>query len=166
MTLDETLNALRRLALIGLSRHDDQAVRAVAERIIEHIEGDEVATLDEALGIAPGPSEAHWKTIRARTERNAYLRLAAERFFPALSPRHAARALHEAARAYVAVAWSRDRDAFDCPAWLRGSVEEFIWAALRAWPSVLGAKAIEAVLSEEKFPQHVFPPQSNGKERG
>lgn len=146
--LEKRIDALRRLAILGIAQQDDPAVKIIAEEILRYVASDDGGSLDDALQLAPSRGEATWKTVRSRIERNIQIRIAAQKFYPDLPPRSAARTIHAAWDCYVHEAWPRDRNAISIPVHLLGTIHEPLFLAMKAWPATLSPRQIEVVLSE------------------
>lgn len=134
MSAPSQIAVLRRLAIIALAEHGDAAVQAIGANLLTFVEADDAGSLDDALGLSVARGEPTWRAARARTERNRLLRLARLAFFADATPAEAAREIAAAWRRYDSTSWPRDRNAFDCPPRLRGTLQEALWRAARAWP--------------------------------
>lgn len=149
LPVNRTIDALQRLAVGGFTNRDPDT-RAVAEKIMLYIEADESISLEDVLGLSSPQGKANWRTARARVIRNAYLKLAASSCFPDQSERQAASSIRAAWVSYMHEHWPQDRKRFSLPAGYRKTINEPLFYATRAWPSIISVKQIESVLRERQ----------------
>ena len=105
------------------------------------------ASLDQALGLKPGPGQRSLKTRCQLQERDALYRRAWRRFYADLKPAPAARELHRVFRRYEASAWIRDRGgSVNCPERLIGKPQALAWETLSRENPTLSADRIRKIL--------------------
>lgn len=107
--------------------------------------GREHVTLDDALGLAPGPGQRDPRTLFAIEERDRLLRHMAVTWFPGLPVSHQAEAIANAiARYRSGPDWRRDRtrEAVDYRDTLRGDA----WAVLKVRDHAPAAGSVRETL--------------------
>ena len=89
--------------------------------------------------------------VVARTIRDHLLRTAAARFCVGVSDRQAAMMLRAKLDRYRLGAWRRDRVEVQCPARLKGALNELFWTLLKIRDAVPGDRTVRAALALEPF---------------
>jgi hypothetical protein len=85
-------------------------------------------------------------TLLLLSERDHYLRAAADRFCVGMSDRAAAAMLHEKLSRYRLSAWRRDASEALCPARHRGTITELLWSILKTFDRVPSIPTIRRAL--------------------
>jgi hypothetical protein len=85
-------------------------------------------------------------TLLSISERNNFLRKAAEQFCAGMSNRRAGDVLHERLLRYERGAWRRDKALAECPDRYHGTITEMLWMTLKARNAVPGARLIRQVI--------------------
>jgi hypothetical protein len=85
-------------------------------------------------------------TLLAIDERNRWLAEAAALFMPDQSSRATARRLHVALARYRQGPWRRHRVEDQCPARLRGRIEQYLWLVLRARDAIPSESTVRAAI--------------------
>ena len=117
-------------AVARMKRLDDPDVAFVAAGFTSVLSGDQ-DSLDEALGLRPGPGQRSLKTRRQISERDDLFRRAVREFLPGPSKARQARQVHRALSRYEATAWRRgERDKVACPPQHAGTVKALAWEIL------------------------------------
>ena len=118
----------------------------LADGITSVLSGDR-ASLDDALGLRPGPGQRSLKTQRQIQERDALYRQAAREFFPNLSKARQAYELHRRFSRYETTSWRRDKGAHvTCPERLIGTLQALAWESLSSENPVLSPERIRKIL--------------------
>jgi hypothetical protein len=85
--------------------------------------------------------------VLARAVRDHLLRVAAARFCVGVSDRQAAMMLRTKLIRYRQGAWRRDRFEVQCPARLKGALNELFWTLLKVRDAAPGDRTVRAALS-------------------
>jgi hypothetical protein len=91
------------------------------------LDGHETGVL---LGLVKAALEQQARD-QARERRNGLLRELADAHYSHLAPSAQARVIAKAAAGYAAVGWLRDRHRAECPAYLAGRPEAFLWRIMK-----------------------------------
>ena len=123
----------------GLTSDDASILGACIDR---YFEGR--CSLDEAFGLQLDCGERHPGTSRSTARRDAALRAAGAKLSGGVSCSVSGQ-LADLLKRYEQTGWIRDQRESVCPAHLTG-IEVDLWAALRAWPRVIGERQIRNIL--------------------
>jgi hypothetical protein len=86
------------------------------------------------------------QTLLALSERDRYLRAAADCYCTGMSGRQAAKMLHTKLARFREGAWRRDRSEALCPARHRGTIAELLWCVLKVADRVPSEMTIRRAL--------------------
>ena len=126
---------------------DDPDVAFIAHGITSVLSGDR-GSLDEALGLRPGPGQRRPSTLARLAERDKLYRRAAREFFPGLKPAKQAHELHRAFSRYETTAWRFDKGGtVTCPPQHAGTVRALAWEVLNLTDRVQSERSIRQILA-------------------
>ena len=135
---------LRRMVDV-LRRQNDPGMHEAADGIAAYRAG-RVPTLEDALGLRPGPGQRSAPTRAIMAERDQWIRQAAADHFPGPSTSRQARQLHTAIDRYAASSWRHDKESTRCPRRLTGTINAVVWEILSLDGRVLCFERIRKIL--------------------
>lgn len=134
--------------LINLAEHLDRLTepwaRSMATRVNRFVSG-ETRDVAAALDLKTPPGKRGWRTVSRIEARNAAIREAVAKFFPALKPKQQADELAVALRRYEASAWRTDWQKETCP-YKASDLHAALWLILTRVDHALSAERIRKIL--------------------
>ncbi|MGO6724284.1 hypothetical protein ACC717_27320 [Rhizobium ruizarguesonis] len=133
--------------LINLAEHLEQVpepwARSMTTRLNRYVSG-ETRDVAAALDLKTPPGKRGWCTVSLAEARDAAIREAAEKFFPALKPKQQADALAIALKRYSASAWLIDPKE-ECP-YKASDLHAALWLILTRVDHALSAERIRKIV--------------------
>ncbi len=134
--------------LINLAEHLDQVpepwARNVATRLNRFVAG-ETGDVAAALDLKQPRGKRAWRTVSQVEARNAAIREAAAKFFPALKRTQQANELAVALRRYAVSAWRIDQQEQTCP-YKASDLHAALWLILTRVDHALSGERIRKIL--------------------
>ncbi|QND42406.1 hypothetical protein HB770_11800 [Rhizobium leguminosarum bv. viciae] len=127
-----------------LDRLSEPWARNVATRLNRFVSG-ETRDVAAALDLKQPRGKRAWRTVSLGDARDAAIREAVAKFFPALKPKQQADALAIALGRYEASAWRTDREKQTCP-YKASDLHAALWLILTRADHALSAERIRKIL--------------------
>lgn len=128
-----------------LDRLQEPWALKVATRLNRFVSG-ETTDVAAALDLKIPRGKRGWRTVSRVEARNAAIREAVEKFFPALKPKQQADELAVALRRYEASAWLADWQKETCP-YKASDLHAALWLILTRVDHALSARRIRKILA-------------------
>jgi hypothetical protein len=138
----DRLRAFLRTMPAGIVADDAEAIAAGIDRYFA-----QQCSLDEAMGVHLDQGENHPGTIFGEAARNAQL-VAAVALLGGPTRKNSEETSKRLAD-YEAGPWRRERTLATCPPHRVGRIDGHFWAALKAWPRVIGGKQIQNIVAAQ-----------------